>query len=158
MVKECNSEVPHYAIFSNLLFLFFFRLYNFNHWMFWPSQWFLSTYIGPGCSPSNYISSWYSRHLFTSFSHPFLGLPNVLVAMGFHPYTSFTILSSGILYTCPNQPNLCNLMWFIMVFFISFFNSSFVIILHIPSLSLVGPKILLNIFLLNTNSFCFMDS
>jgi hypothetical protein len=34
----------------------------------------------------------------------------------------------------------------------------FVMILHITSLSLVGPNILLNIFLLNTNGFCFMDS
>ena len=37
--------------------------------------------------------------IFTSFSHLFLGFSNDLVAMGFHSYTFFTILSSGILYT-----------------------------------------------------------
>ena len=50
---------------------------------------------------------------FTLFSHLFLGLPNDLVAMDFHSCTFFTILSSGILYTCPNQPNLviwCSLL------------------------------------------------
>jgi hypothetical protein len=35
---------------------------------------------------------------------------------------------------------------------------SFVLILHVPSLSLLGPNILLNIFLSNTNSFCFIVS
>ena len=34
----------------------------------------------------------------------------------------------------------------------------FVLILHVPSLSLVGPKIFRNIFLSNTNNVCFMDS
>jgi hypothetical protein len=29
--------------------------------MFWPSQRFFSIYAGPGCSPSNYIFSWYSN-------------------------------------------------------------------------------------------------
>ena len=43
-------------------------------------------------------------------------------------------------------------MLFIIVLFpISLFNLSFLLILHVPSLSLVGPKILLNIFLSNTN-------
>jgi hypothetical protein len=77
------------------------------------------------------------------------GLPNYLIAMGFHSYTFFTILSSGILCTCPSQPNPCDLMQFIIVLFpISLFNSSFVLILHVPSPSLVGPKILRLLLLL----------
>ena len=73
--KICTSTLGYrltsflFAIYYQLfriteyLFFFFFRLYNFSHWMFWPSQRFLSIYIGPECSPSNYISSWYWRTL-----------------------------------------------------------------------------------------------
>jgi hypothetical protein len=78
--------------------------------------------------------------------------------MGFHSYTFFTILSFGILYTSPSQPNLC----FDVVDYSSIFNQfvQLVICFNPPCTisSLVGPKILLNIFLSNTNSLCFMDS
>ena len=35
-------------------------------------------------------------------------------------------------------------------------NSSFVLILHVPSLSFVGPKIFLSTFLSNTITLCFI--
>jgi len=36
---------------------FFFRCYNFNCWMFWPSQHIISIYCNPGCSYSNSLFS-----------------------------------------------------------------------------------------------------
>ena len=46
--------------------------------------------------------------IFNIILPPSLGSPNDLIAMGFRSYT-FTILLSGILCTCPSQPNLCDL-------------------------------------------------
>jgi hypothetical protein len=47
-------------------------------------------------------------HVFTSYSHLFLGLPSDLVDMGVYSYTFLTFLSSGM--RCPNQANVCALM------------------------------------------------
>ena len=73
------------------------------------------------------------------------------------PRTFFTILSSGIRCKWPNQLNRCAFMWFIIILYlINSCNSSFVLILHAPSLSFVGPNISLNTFLSNTiNSFFY---
>jgi len=74
-------------------------------------------------------------------------------------YFFFTILSSGIRCKWPNQLNCCAFMWFIMLLcLINSTNSSFVLILHVPSLSFVGPKIFLNTFLSNTINSFFMVS
>ena len=63
----------------------------------------------------------------------------------------FTILSSGIRCKWPNQLNHCAFMWFIIFLcLINSPNSSFVLILHVPSLSFVEPKVFLNTFLSNT--------
>jgi hypothetical protein len=94
-----------------------------------------------------------------SSSHLFFGLPSSRVNIGFHLYTLFTILFSGIRSKLPNQLNLCAFMWFIIFLcLINSSNSSFVLILYVPSLSFVGPKFLLNTFLSNTINLFFMVS
>jgi hypothetical protein len=70
-----------------------------------------------------------------------------------------TIVSFVLRCTCPNQLNLWALMWLIMfLFVIRLLNSSFVLVLHVPSLSFVGLNILLNIFLSIIDDFHFIDS
>ena len=100
---------------------------------------------------------------FTSFlmspSHLFFGLPCGHTDIGFHLYTFFTILSSSTRCKCPNQLNPCAFTWFIIFLcLIDPSNLSFVSILHVPSLSFVGPKIFLNIFLSNTINLFFTVS
>ena len=84
---------------------------------------------------------------------------NTQIKIGFHLYTLFTILSSGIRCKWPNQLNLCAFVWFITFFcVINSSNSSFVFILHVPSLYFVGPKISLNTFLSDTIDLFFYCS
>jgi len=95
-----------------------------------------------------------------SSSHLFFGLPNGLVNIGFYLCTFLTILSSNIQCKWPNQLNLYGFMQFIMFLcLINLSNSSFALILHVPSLSFVGPKIFLSTFLSNTiNLLCIVLS
>jgi hypothetical protein len=94
--------------------------------------------------------------LFTLSSHLFFGLPSDLFSVGDHSYTFFTMLVPGVRCTCPNQANLCALIWFMMFLLpVSLFSSSFDLIRHVPSFSSVGPQILLRTFLSNTLSFGF---
>jgi len=70
-----------------------------------------------------------------------------------------TTLSFGILPTCPNQLNLLLLICLtIFSYLITFSSSSFVLSLHCPSVFCVGPNIVLNILLSNTNNFCLIFS
>ena len=95
-----------------------------------------------------------------SSSHLFFGPPCGHIDIGFHLYTFFTILSSTIWCKWPNQLNCCAFMRFIIsLCLINSSNSLFVLILHVPFLSFVGPKIFLNTFLSNTiNLFlCFFQ-
>jgi hypothetical protein len=93
------------------------------------------------------------------FSHLIFGLPSGRVNFGFHLYTLFTILSSGIRRKWPNQLNLWAFMWFIIFLcFINSSNLSLVLIFYIPSLSFVGPKFRLNTFISNTINLFFMVS
>ena len=70
-----------------------------------------------------------------------------------------TTRSSGILSTCPTQLSLLLLMCLtIFSWLISFSNTSFVFCLHSPFVFCVGPKIILNDLLSNTNNFCLMFS
>lgn len=95
----------------------------------------------------------------TSSSHLLLGLPWALVPKGFHLYIRLTNLSSGSLCTCPNHLNLCAWIKLIMFWFlIILYSSLFLLSLQVPSISFIGPYILLNIFLSNTSSFCLSDS
>ena len=94
------------------------------------------------------------KSFITSSSHLFFGLPNFLEAIGFHLKTFLTKLCSDILFIWPNHPNLSDFIWFIIfLLFISLFNSLLFFILQVPSLFLVGSKILLNIALSNIKSF-----
>ena len=89
-------------------------------------------------------------------SHLLSGLPCGRIDIGFHLYTFYTTLYSGIRCKWPNQLIRCNFMWFIIFLcLISSSNSSFVLILHVPSLSFVGPKFFLNTFLSNTINMFF---
>ena len=105
-----------------------------------------------------FIFSFFTSFLM-SFFHLFFGLPSGRVNIDFHLCTLFTILSSVIRCKWLNQLNLWAFMWFIIFLcLINSSNSSFVLILHVPSLSFVGPKILLNTFLSNTINLLFIVS
>jgi hypothetical protein len=56
-----------------------------------------------------FIFSFFISFLMSS-THSFFGLPSGHVSIGFHLYTLFTILSSGIQCKWPNQLNLCAFM------------------------------------------------
>ena len=56
-----------------------------------------------------FIFSFFISFIISS-SHLFFGLPSGHVKIGFHLYTLFTILSSGIRCKWPNQFNLCAFM------------------------------------------------
>jgi len=99
------------------------------------------------------------RSFLTSSSHLNLDLPFGLVACGFHLYMILGTLSFEILSICPNQLNLLLLMCLtIFSYLIAFSSSLFVLSLHSPSAFCVGPNILPNIFLSNTNNFCLIFS
>ena len=94
-----------------------------------------------------------------SSSHLFFGLPSGFIDIGFHLHTLFTIMSSCIRCKWPNQLNRCAFIWSIM--FLCLINSSyssFVLILLVPSLSFVRPKIFLDTFLSNTINLFFIVS
>ena len=93
-----------------------------------------------------------------SSSRLFFGLPCDHIDISFNLQTFFNIFSSGIRCKWPNQLNCCAFMWFIILCLINSSNSSFVLILHVPSLSFVGPKIFLNAFLSNTINLFFTVS
>ena len=85
-----------------------------------------------------YIFSFYVSFIMSS-CHLFFGLPSGRVNIGFHLYTFFYHSVSGIWCKLPNQFNLWAFMWFII--FVCLINSSFVLILHVQSLSFVSLHI-----------------
>ena len=119
------------------LFFFFLRCYNFREVLAFSTSFlhlirFLMQSLQFVIFHPCYIV------LFTSSSHLFLGLSSDLVSAGAHSYTFFTMLLSGIQCTCPNQANLSALMQFMMFLLpVSLFSSSFDLIHHVPSFSLV---------------------
>ena len=105
-----------------------------------------------------FIFSFFMSFIMSS-SYLFFGLPNGLVNISFQLNTFLTILSSDILCKWPNQLKLCAFMLFIMYLcLINLSNSSFVLILHVPSLPFVGPKIFLSTFLSNTINLFFYSA
>ena len=94
----------------------------------------------------------------TSPCHLFLGLPLNLVVPIFIYNTVLAILFSSILFTCPNQHDLFNLIVCIIVGFLTLaYISLLVNILQFSfSLSYTGPKILLYTFLSKTFN-CFLS-
>ena len=65
-------------------------------------------------------------------------------------------LSLVTLSTCPNQINLLYFMYLTIFSLLNAFSNSFVLSLHSPFAFCVGPSILLNIFLSNTNNLRLM--
>jgi len=124
---------------------------------FWPSQRVSS--IWPWCSPSSLLIL---SLLCRSLHHPpiyILVFLAILLVRVITRILFFTMLLSGIGCTCLNQANFCALIWFIMFLLpVSLFSSSFDLIRHVSSFSLVGPWILLRTFLSNTHSLVFMFS
>ena len=112
---------------------FFFQPYN-SLWVLacWiiSFQWFLSCVL---CF--RLVTPIFLKSFLTSSSHISLGLPFSLIAYGlyFMYLAIFSLLNA-------------------------FSNSSFVLSLHCLLAFCVGPNILLNIFLSNTNNFCLMFS
>ena len=138
-------------------FFFFFQLYN--------SLWVLAcSIISFHCFLScvlcfQLVTPIFLKSFLTSSSHLTLGLPFSLVAYGFHLYMVLATLSLVILSTCPNQLSRLYFMYLtIFSLSIASSNSSFVLSLHSQFAFCVGPNILLNIFLSNTNNFCLMFS
>jgi hypothetical protein len=87
-----------------------------------------------------FIFSFFISFIISS-SYLFFGIPSGRVNIGLHLYTLSTSLFSGIRCKWPNQLNLWAFMWFIIFLcLINSPNSSFVLILHVPSLCFVGPK------------------
>ena len=118
------------------------------------SIWFPLITILDAASPIPYFQ--FMSFLMSS-SHLFFGLPCGRIDIGFHLRTFFTILSSGIRCKWPNQPNRCAFMW--LIIFLCLINSStssFVLILHVSSLSFVGTKIFLNTSLSDTTNLFFL--
>jgi len=89
-------------------------------------------------------------------SHLSLALPTGLDEHGSHSVTFLTILVVSILTTCAAHRNLCDFINLTIFFFLTrISNSSFVFILHVPSLSNVGPYIFLSTLLSKTSRpFC----
>ena len=97
-------------------------------------------------------STW--RSLSTSSSHPFLGLPLLLVPSSSWVKIILGILSSSILSRRPNQLILCPFIHFTIFSPLLISSSSrFVRFFHSP-FSYLGPYILLNIFLSKISRAC----
>ena len=90
----------------------------------------------------------------TSSAQLFLGLPLILLPIGFHSNILLGILPPFIRITCPSQAILLFINLTISAFPISSFSSWFFLILQIPFSSCNGPKIFLNIFRTNILNCC----
>ena len=94
----------------------------------------------------------------TSSIHLFLGLPLILLPIGFHSNILLGILPPSIRVTCPSQAILLlfiNLT--VSAFPMSSSSSWFFLILQIPFSSCTGPKVSLNIFRSNIRNCCYLD-
>jgi len=119
----------------------------------------ISTKYDPGCSYSNSLFSISSCHFLCHL--PICSLVS-LVVVDWIGLTSFSTYKLLLPFSLPTfdvngQTSLivvlvCDLLYSCLI------NSSFVLILHVPSLSFVGPKIFLNTFLSNTINLFFIVS
>ena len=123
---------------------------------FWLAQLFLSIVSSPASFVSNWsppASSIIPHVVFPSYSWP--SLQSCCIRFPF--VYGLATLSLVILFTCPNQLSRLYFMYLtIFSLLIAFSSSSFVLSLHSSLAFCVGPNILLNIFLSNTNNFCLM--
>jgi len=91
----------------------------------------------------------------TSSIHLFLGLPLILLPVGFHSNILLGILPSSIRITCPTQIILLLLMHLTMsALLISSSSSWFLLLLQVPFSSFIGPHIFLKIFRSNILNCC----
>jgi len=91
----------------------------------------------------------------TSSIHLFLGLPMILLPIGFYSSILLGILIPSICITCPSQAILLLFMNLTMSAFpMSSYSSWFFLILQNPFSSCTGPKIFLSIFRSNILSCC----
>ena len=116
---------------------------------FLPLRPFLTQFSPPSYSHHLYIfSSTFSIYLF-------LGLPLILLPIGFHSNILLGIPPPSIRMTCPSQAILLLFINLTMSALpISSFSSWFFLILQIPFSSCTGPKIILNIFHSNILNCC----
>ena len=137
-VKTCGNilaYVEQKTSYTGHFFFFFSRRYN--------PRWVLACFT---ISFHNLLSLHFSVQFLTFIffkssstwsSHLNLGLPTGLDEHDSHSVNFLTVLVLFILITCPAQRNLCDFINLKIFFFlIRFSNSSFVFILHAPSLSL----------------------
>ena len=114
-------------------------------------------------SPASFVSNWSppssSNHSSRRPPILLLAFPSVLLHTVSICIWSWPLFHLVILSTCPNQLSRLYFMYLtIFSLLIAFSSSSFVLSLHSPLAFGVGPNILLNFFLSNTNNFCLMFS
>jgi len=140
-----------YLIYTYIFFFFFFN-WRYNPW--WVLACFTISFHNP--LSLHFSLQFLTLILFisssTCSSHLSLGLDE----HGSHSVSFLTVLIMSILITCAAQRNLCDFINLpIVSFLIRIYNSSFVFILHVPSLPCIGPYIFLSTLLWNINRrFC----
>jgi len=154
--EHITAYSVNYLLLLLLLFFFFFNR-RYNPW------WVLACFT---TSFHNLLSLHFSVQFLTFIffrssstwsSHLTLGLPTGLDERGSHSVTILTILVVSILITCAAHRNLCDFINLSLFFLIKISSSSFVFILHVPSLSNVGPYIFLSTLLSKTSRpyYCY---
>jgi len=123
---------------------------------FWPALRFRFTIFYLYTSVSNFSLSSSLNLLLLLWAISVLVFLLVLMSMFPTQLVFLTVLIVSILITCAAQRNLCNFINLTIVsFLIRISNSSFVFILHVPSLSCVSPYIFLSTLLSNiSRRFC----
>ena len=145
-VRSFSSEGNYKPIDGAVLMFFFFFYWRYNPlWVLafsvilLHSVLSLLSFLHP-LIPNVWISSSISS------THLFLGLPLILLPVGFHSNILLGILFSSIRIACPNQAILLLFINLTMsAFSMNSFNSWFILILHDTSLSCTGPRIFLSI-------------
>ena len=138
---------------TNVLVFFFFFFFFFFSWRYNP--WWALAWISFHNLLSLHFSLQFLTFIFfksssTCSSHLSLGLPTGLDEHVSHSVSFLTVLTMSTLITCAAYRNLCDFINLTIVsFLIRISNSSFVLILHVPSLSFVGLYIFLSTLLSN---------
>ena len=134
MVTICTTRFNIQQCFV-LLTYFFLRHYNFNLWMFCPSQHIISTYCDPGCGQSNFLFSISSCNflcrlpifslvslvvVLISVSIYVLFLPSSLPAFVVNGQTSLIfVLLYDLLYSCVLFVHLIHRLFWLSMYHLS---------------------------------------
>jgi len=135
---------------TSIFFFFFSRRYN----TWWVLTCFTISFhnLLPLHLSLQFLTFIFFKSSSTWSSHLSLGLPTGLDEHGSHSINFLTVLVVSILITCAAKRNLCGFINLTIFFFLIIFsNSSFVFILHAPSLSYTGPKMFLSTLLSKTS-------